>query len=328
MTKIKFAMSKDRKSTLNRRSFLKQAGIGSTALASGILGIGPVFSGSVAAYSETDYVWRKEDGTREDSSSSGRGKDYASNLGASLVYYGTYENGSNEYLHQFDESAHTLSREKNSWEDEFYEFDDILKHTVTMDNHQESTSSIFTPDNERDVGSTPVPDGDGNSSNFGDAAYTALKGAIGVLHPALGAGIAASEVVAALWNDDESEPSGDTIEYPWYYGSTNKPADADHYIGYYIESDDRESYHTVEAFMATDVSYHSNSVGWDIYIDPYNNLSTFDNKSTDQRTELIEPDREPVVIPNRKIPKGSPLHEFANGGPLRKHALPVLLREL
>jgi hypothetical protein len=309
-------MSNDN-SAYGRRSFMKRAGITGSAVGAGVFGIGPMFSDPVMAYSEKNYVWRKTDEQRSDSTSAGNGKDYANQLSTALVYYGSFQNNTNEWLHQFDEAAHALCREKDTWETDYSDHDDIIKHQVEVENQQPGSSSLFTPDNSRDVGSTPVPDGSGSWSNFGDAAFTAFKGAVGALHPALGAAILAADIVAALENDSESE-SGDVATYDWDYGFSNNPSDADHYLGFYLESDDTDAHFTVEEFVSTDMSYDSIRLNWNIYVDPYENLSLSDGSG-----QTITPNERAKVLPNRKIPDESPLKNFANGGNLQYKPLPV-----
>lgn len=277
-----------------RRSFLKQAGVvGTMATVGTVAGM----SGVGAAYEETDYA----DRVPHDNVTTLNRDTLREKLGIAkaTVLQGSFRNETGQYLHQIDTAAHSLYKRDYKNDDTGYQHQLVSSQKLEIENRNPNSSTLFVPDNPRDVGARPKVN-NGENAGYGDAAFTAVVGALGLLFAPAGAISVASDVVNEL--RDHSKGGGqDSVTYSWDHG-LNTGSPLDHFASFYIESNQMSAkYMTLDQF---DSSVFRNPIKLGV-------VYTIGSQASSSSSE-----NDGVVISQSEIPNGSVLADFANGGDL------------
>lgn len=296
-----FAETKKSTNPINRRKALKKLGAVGAGVSAGssLLAVG---TDTVRAYNKSNYADKV---ARKDSHIANYSYgDFLKSLSNSIIYRGTFKNMTGQWLHQFDQATHFLCRAKDP-DEPFKKFSPspVRYHRVTLENRS-SYSSLFTTDDNNSVGVYPAPNG-GQAVNFGNIAFTAIKGAVALIRPAISIGITAAEITNSLLNDGNSS-TGDRVVYEWNYAG-NEPSDVSNFLMFYFQSPRKRQ----QFYLNAEGGPGIRNVHWTITIGPNVGSSV---KSQTLNTQQIS---------NDEIPNGSVLSNFADGGDLQKVHLPM-----
>ncbi|PSQ19376.1 hypothetical protein BRD00_01755 [Halobacteriales archaeon QS_8_69_26] len=277
--------------TYSRRSVLRTAEF---AAAGGV--IGTLATGTAAAradcalpedyeyYSENDYEAR--DATTSYDESRYRKNYYEfvtraielrSGVTIADSWYDTYRG---KYKSDHLVAGHVQTQEDDGdWD----HYANIQKQTATVENLRPDTSAMLTSEDDDWIGGAPDP---GSELNYGDAAFTVLKAAIGSVNPKLGMAITAYDATNALLQDGENTNEFDEKEeYVWDYGTFDQPCEATHFVKVRLVADQGET--TMEAKLSNsavnDIPDMSVSQAWNVYVyeDWYEDIDQTSTSSTD-----------------------------------------------
>lgn len=297
-----------------RRDFLKQVGTVGAITTTGAYG----FAGSAAAYNEIDYKWKLIDDniTVEEHPDSG----FRDKTGIAKSFYlaKTMENGDGDWVHHIKTAARGVGQRSftqddgtwGPWKDRQV---GLQSQRIWIKDDQ---AGLFPPAGDRGVGANP---GDCNTSSpdYGDAAYTALKGAFSAIHPATTAATIAADVADALQNSSDDK-SGNDVTYTWdynrYCAGYSVMAPVDHFVDFYVESDpNKDTIVGVEHHLERITGNPAYStLQYDYFIsEGPSTSSSVSGPSTETSDEgrLVQPE---------EFEDNEVLREFADGEPLRE----------
>lgn len=200
--------------------------------------------------------------------------DEAGWIHAANYFVGAYENASNELMFECATSVAGFDNCGDSANDAY-----LSGHGTKID---VDNGTLYANQDIDRIGVWPGnPEDNPDTSLAGDLAWTAAKGALGLINPQVGAGVLAADLVAtAVFSDQFSGSDGNNSEYyAWGYsgGFWEEPSfnQLGHVLDFYVEPDDSPG-----QTKAADVSFeHYVASGDKNYFDSFQN-PTFETEKT------------------------------------------------
>lgn len=161
-----------------------------------------------------------------------------------LIYYGTFNNCSGQYLHQFRLVGHGRREFDDKNDTQFYDDPDIRYHKFRIwedSDRSDLTHSIFTSSDGDQVAGCPMPDDETQDTiqDLLDLAYTGGSVAVSKANPTIGAVWTACNLgINLIGVLDQPEKSSGEVKKKFDYLLSNRPAEIGHFIDFYVETEE------------------------------------------------------------------------------------------
>ena len=283
-------------------------------------------------FKEKPHVWRKN--KRKNKLEKGL-TDYANELCSSVTYFGSIVNTRDQWQHDFNVCATFTTRQLKPESKSFSADHSITNTVLNVNNEMKDTVSLFDSKNPDRVGAKPEPDPKDKSVNYGNAAFTVFVGALSLASKSLAPYLLAGQIVLALSSGGQNE-SGEIFDYTWNYDfDAGLPANAHHYYDFFFVANNTRT-SAAQFYVYQDgnsdqpIKGRSPSIGRRFHVDPAGGSASVNGAKISSGTVTSGTpgsrsfeDVDGTIVPNRKIPEGTHLEEFAAGGPIKWVALPT-----